>query len=91
MSFFNNSDAGEQSSSHMTNDPRNNRNPPALQSITSTQAEHQLDLWEIINIKVGPKRARAGDQGDNRKPRLKVRWEGLQMFGWVNGAWSTLM
>ena len=92
MSSFNNGYVGEQSSSDMTNDPRRNDNPPAMQSIVSTQVTHQPDLWEIINEIVGPTQARAGDQGDHtKKPRAKVRWEGLNMFGWVDGAWSMLV
>ena len=91
MSFSNNGYAGEQSSSHMTNDPRRNQNPPALQSIASAQAVHQPDLWETINRILDPKDVRPGDQGEKKKPRAKVRWEGLQMFGWVDGTWSTLV
>ena len=62
-----------------------------MQSITSTQVTHQPDLWEMINEKVINTQFKAGEQGDNRKPRAKVRWEGLNLFGWVDGAWSMLV
>ena len=75
----------------MTKDSRRVPNSPILQNIISAQVVDQPDLWETINSVVIPKEVKAGENGDNQKPRLKVRWQGMNMFGWVDGAWSMLV
>ena len=65
---------------------RSSRNPPALQSITSTPAVHQPDLWEAI---VTTTEGRAGEQEGNRRPRASVRWEDYKYVWLGRAAWSS--
>ena len=67
----------------MTKNARNNRNSTVLQEIMSAQPSHQPDLWETINSIVIPKEVKAGKQGDGKRPRAKVRWEDVNIFGWA--------
>ena len=70
--------------SGVTKSLKNDRSSPVLQKIMSVQPLHPPDLWETIDSIVILKGVVIEEKEDKRRPRAKVRWEGLKMFGWVD-------